>query len=228
MTSLRSRIEKSPVLAKLIAAPFGWYLRFCRATSRWDTAGLEAMKADIAEGPVLCVLWHGRLVMIAPHWPREAGSLSCLHNTAPVGRAAGALQSHFGLDPFEMSKSRSNVANSRAVMKRAKDGISIGITADGPKGPGFKVKDAPLEWARMIQRPVYAYAFSTRRHITLKTWDSMMIPLPFTRGARVFGRIDVNLPRKPTPENIEVARIQMEAGLNAITAEADHMAGVNG
>ena len=226
MASLRSRIEKSATLARILAAPFGWYLRLCRATTRWETAGLDALQADMADGPVLCVLWHGRLMMIAPHWPRRAGTLSCLHDTAPVGRVAGALQSHFGLDPFEMSARQSNIATSRAVMKRARAGISIGITADGPLGPGYAVKDAPLDWARMMQRPVYAYAFATKRHIILKTWDKMMLPLPFTRGACVFGCIDVDLPRKPTPDDIALARILMEAGLNAITAEADHMAGV--
>ncbi len=223
MRALRKRIETSATLAKLIATPVGWYLRLCIATSRWETSGLEALKADLAEGPVLCVLWHGRLLMIAPHWPREAGTLSCLHDTAPVGRAAGALQTHFGLDPFEMSARRSNIATSRDVMKRAKAGISIGITADGPTGPGYGVKDAPLEWARTIQRPVYGYAFATKRHRLLKTWDRMMVPLPFSRGAYVFQRINLDIPRKATDLQIETAREAMQNGLNAVTTQADDM-----
>ena len=223
MRALRKRIETSATLAKLIATPVGWYLRLCIATSRWETSGLEALKADLVEGPVLCVLWHGRLLMIAPHWPREAGTLSCLHDTAPVGRAAGALQTHFGLDPFEMSARRSNIATSRDVMKRAKAGISIGITADGPTGPGYGVKDAPLEWARTIQRPVYGYAFATKRHRLLKTWDRMMVPLPFSRGAYVFQRINLDIPRKATDLQIETAREAMQNGLNAVTTQADDM-----
>lgn len=225
MPSLRSRIEKSPLLAKAIATPIGWYLRLCRATTRWDDAGLDQLRTDLADGPVLCVLWHGRLMMIAAHWPQDLGTLSCLHDTAPVGRAAGALQRHFGLDPFEMSARRSNVAMSRAVMKRAKSGISIGITADGPLGPGYEVKDAPLEWARMINRPVYGYAFATRRHLRLKSWDAMIIPLPFTRGARVFRRLDVTVPRHAGPEEIAQARFHLKAGLDAVMAKADDLVG---
>lgn len=225
MASLRKRLEKSPALAKAIATLVGGYLRLCIATSRWQVEGLDSLKADLAEGPVLCALWHGRLLMIAPHWPRQSGSLSCLHDTAPVGRAAGALQSHFGLEPFEMSARRSNVATSREVMKRARNGISIGITADGPTGPGYAVKDAPLEWARTIQRPVYGYAFATRRNLRLKTWDTMMLPLPFTRGAYVFQRLDVSVPRKATTAEIETARTAMGEGLTAVTARADQLAG---
>lgn len=221
MGGLRSRIEKSPVLAKVFAAPIGWYLRLCHATTRWEVSGLDALKADLTNGPVVIMCWHGRLMMIGPHWPKAEGNMSCLHDTAPIGRIAGTVQRSFGLDPFEMSKRRSNVATSRAVMKRAKAGISIGITADGPKGPGFALQKAPLEWVRMMQRPVYGYAFATKRHRLLKTWDQMMIPLPFTQGTCVFAPLDVDLPRKPGPEELEIAKMQLETGLNAITAEAD-------
>jgi lysophospholipid acyltransferase (LPLAT)-like uncharacterized protein len=226
MSPFRRRLEKSALLSRAIATLIGWYLRLCIATSKWETQGIDALKADMAEGPVLCALWHGRLMMIAPHWPRDTGSLSCLHDTAPIGRAAGALQAYFGLQPIEMSARRSNVAASRAVMKRAKEGVSIGITADGPTGPGFAVKDAPLEWARIMQRPIYGYAFATKRHRTLKTWDSMMIPLPFTRGAIVFDRLDVTVPRKATDAEIEAGRVAMTAELNRVTARADQMSGI--
>ena len=222
MSPLRRRIEKSAFLARAIATVIAWYLRFCITTSKWEFHGVEQLQQDMADGPVLCALWHGRLLMIAPHWPREAGSLSCLHDTAPVGRAAGALQAYFGLQPIEMSAKRSNVAASRAVMKRAKEGVSIGITADGPTGPGFAVKDAPLEWARIMQRPIYGYAFATKRHRILKTWDDMMVPLPFTQGAVVFDRMDVAVPRKARPEEIENARATMTTELNRITQMADH------
>ena len=225
MSPWRRRIEQSPLLAKAIATVVAWYLRLCIVTSKWDVSGLDALQSDMADGPVLCVLWHGRLLMIAPHWPRAAGSLSCLHDTAPVGRAAGALQAYFGLQPMAMSDKQPNLVVSRAVMKRAKEGVSIGITADGPLGPGYAVKDAPLEWARILQRPVYGYAFATKRSWRLGTWDRMMVPLPFSRGAVVFNRLDIDLPRKATPDQIEIARIQMKVGLDAVTAEADTVAG---
>ena len=224
MSPLRRRIEKSALLARILATLFAWYLRFCIATSKWDMRGVEAMGRDMAEGPVLCALWHGRLLMIAPHWPQQFGSLSCLHDTAPVGRAAGALQAYFGLHPIEMSAKRSNVAASRIVMKRAREGVSIGITADGPIGPGFAVQDAPLEWARIMQRPVYGYAFAMKRHRALKTWDDMMMPLPFSRGAVVFDRLDVAIPRKADTSEIEAGRAAMKRELDRVTALADQLA----
>ena len=227
MSPLRRRIENSALLARVLATVIAWYLRFCRKTTSWEVRGLEALEADMADGPVLCALWHGRLLMIAPHWPRQFGSLSCLHDTAPIGRAAGALQAYFGLQPIEMSAKRSNVTASRVVMKRARDGVSIGITADGPIGPGFEVQDAPLEWARIMQRPIYGYAFATKRHKTLKTWDDMMLPLPFTKGAIVFDRLDVSVQRKAKVEQIEAGRAAMKRELDRVMQAADDLAGIN-
>jgi len=226
MSNFRRRLETSPLLARIVGTAMGWYLRLCIATSKWETHGVDELKEELANGPVLCSVWHGRLLMIGPHWPRGMGSLSCLHDTAPIGRAAGALQAYFDLQPIEMSAKRSNVSSSRMVMKRAKEGVSIGITADGPTGPAFTVKDAPLEWARIMQRPIFGYAFAAKRHRTLKTWDSMMIPLPFTRGAIVFDRLDVSVPRKATAEQIEAGRTAMTAELDRVTALADQISGI--
>lgn len=225
MPGLRTRIEKSRRLAKAVGTAMGWYLRFCVATSKWDHAGVAELEAALAEGPVLAMTWHGRLLMIGPHWPRNMGNLSCIHDSAPIGRAAGQMQAHFGLAPYEVSARRSNLVTVREILTRSRDGISIGITADGPDGPGYAVKDAPLEWARTLQRPIFGYAFATRRHKRLKTWDRMMLPLPFSRGAAVFQRIDVTLPRKATPEELDLARAALRAGLDRVTQTADAMAG---
>jgi hypothetical protein len=224
ISKLRRRIERSPRIAQAFAIPVAWYLRFCIATTKWTFEGVDGLSDDLANGPVLIACWHGRLLMIGPHWPQSHGNLSCLHDTAPIGRVAGALQAHFGLQPIEMSARLSNVAASRTVMKRARDGVSIGITADGPTGPCGKVKDAPLEWARTVQRPIYGYAFATKRHRILGTWDGMLLPLPFTHGAVVFQPLDVVVPRKASAQDIETARAGMQTGLETVTARADTIA----
>ena len=118
----------------------------------------------------------------------------------------------------------SNLAASRVILKRVREGVSIGMTGDGPLGPALAVKDAPLDWARVMKRPVYGYAFATKRHRILASWDNMMLPLPFTRGAVVFARIAIDLPRQPTPEQLEATRGQLKMALDAMNAKADTLA----
>jgi len=180
LSSFRKRLEHSRLLAGILAALVGCYLRLCNATTRWQVEGLDDLKADLAQGPVLLVMWHERSLMGPVHWPVKDGQLSSLYASSAIGRVSGAMQRQFGLQPMEMSNSQSNVTASRQILRRVREGVSIGMTGDGPLGPALAVKDAPLDWARAMQRPVYAYAFATKRHRRLNAWDRMMMPLPLT------------------------------------------------
>ena len=224
--SLRKRIEKSETLAALFAGITGRYLAFCNRTTDWTTEGLDALKADLEKGPVLLVTWHSRSVMGALHWPVAEGPLSSLYDRSPVGRIAGALHRRVGLQPMEMSKRRSNVSASRVVLKRVREGISIGMTGDGPLGPARAFKDAPLEWARVTGMPVYGYAFSTTKGWRLKSWDQMLLPRPYGTGAVVFARFTGDIPRKPSDIEREDLREKLTTFLNDATARADTLAGV--
>lgn len=224
--SLRRRIERSETLAALLATLAGSYLSWCQRTTKWQIEGLEPLKADLAKGPVLLVMWHGRSVMGALHWPVAAGPLSSLYDKSPIGRVSGALQRRVGLQAMEMSRKTANRAASREILKRVKAGVSIGMTGDGPLGPALVLKDAPLEWARVTGMPVYCYAFSTTRARRLSTWDSMLVPKLFGNGAYVFARCDIDLPRKADAAALDVARSQLQGALTAAAARADELAGV--
>ena len=196
MPSLRQRLETSTFLANVLARLVGGYLRFCNWSIRWDVEGKDALAAELAEGPILLVCWHERSLMAPLHWPLNAGQLTSLYASSPIGRVSGAMQRRFGLMPMEMHNTASNVAASRAILKRVKEGVSIGLTADGPLGPALEVKEAPLDWARATQRPVWVYHFDTSRGRALDTWDMMWMPSPFGRGRIVFRRWDVDVPRR--------------------------------
>lgn len=224
--SLRKRIEKSEFLAGLLAGLAGRYLAFCDRRTKWEVAGLEDLQAALKDGPVLLVMWHSRSVMGALHWPVADGPLSSLHASSPVGRVSGALQRRAGLQPMEMARSRSNTAASRTILKRVRAGVSIGMTGDGPLGPAREVKDAPLDWARVAGVPVFCYAFSVSKGRRLGSWDQMLVPRPFGRGAYVFRRFECAVARKMTPEALENLRKDMCDIIDATTAEADRLAGV--
>ncbi|PUB11502.1 lysophospholipid acyltransferase family protein [Yoonia sediminilitoris] len=224
--SLRKRLEKSRSLANVVGAIAWAYLAFSNRTTRWQSAGLDDLRKSLSQGPVLCVTWHSRTIMPSFHWPVDSGGLSSLHTTSPVARLIGVVQRYSGLQPMEMSAKQSNRAASRAILKRVKEGVSIGLTADGPTGPALKVKDAPLEWARITGMPIYCYAFSTTRSTRADTWDKMLVPKPFGRGAFVFIKLEFEVPRKADAAQLEELREQMRQQMIAATARADAMLGL--
>ena len=217
-TSLRSRLEKSPVLAGIVARIAGAYLSLCDRTTKWDVQGRDALMADLENGPVLLVLWHQRSVMAAIHWPVEAGPLSSLYAASPIGRVSGALQRQRGLHPMEMSHKLSNLAASRKILRRFREGVSIGMTGDGPLGPDHHMKTAPLEWASRGPMRIWGYGFDTERKRTLDTWDSMILPRPFGRGRIVFAPFDGEIYAKPTPDQTRATQAALAAFLNGLDA----------
>ncbi|OSQ45264.1 lysophospholipid acyltransferase family protein [Marivita geojedonensis] len=223
--SLRRRIETSKTVAAGLGA-LGWgYLAFCDRNTDWQVEGLTDLQDALSEGPILLVMWHSRSVMGAIHWPVADGPLSSLYNRSPVGRISGAVQRRAGLQAVEMSRTRSNRSASREVLRRFRDGVSIGMTGDGPLGPAHEVLDAPLDWARTLGAPVFCYAFSTTRGRQLNTWDKMLVPLPFGRGAKVFARFDGTLPRRATGAELEATREALRCFMDTTTARADALVG---
>jgi lysophospholipid acyltransferase (LPLAT)-like uncharacterized protein len=224
--SLRKRIESSEFLAARIAGLAGLYLAFCNRTTKWQVEGLEDLTAALKDGPVLLVMWHSRSVMGALHWPVNIAPLSSLYDRSPAGRVSGALQRRVGLHPTQMSRKKSNRAASRAVLKRVQEGVSIGMTGDGPLGPALQVKDAPLDWARATGIPVFCYAFSTTKGRRLKSWDQMLVPKPFGKGAYVFRKMDGTAPRKLDPQQLAALRDQLDHMLTQTMHEADAVLGL--
>lgn len=224
--SLRKRIEQSEFLAALLGRLAGRYLAFCNRTTKWQVEGLDDLRAALTKGPVLLVMWHSRSVMGALHWPVADGPLSSLYASSPIGRVSGAVQRWVGLQPMEMSEKQSNRAASRMILTRVKDGVSIGMTGDGPLGPALKVKDAPLDWARATGMPVFAYAFATTKGRRLASWDQMLVPYPFGKGAYIFRQYPDAIPRDLDPDQREALRAGLAAFLNDTSKAADTRLGL--
>ena len=219
--TLRRRLSKSAFLVRVFGAIGTCYLRFCLMTTRWTFEGVEELVADTKQGPVLYLMWHERSLFGPAHWPKDAGALSTLYAASAIGRVGGDMHRRFGRRPVRMYEKKNNASGVREVLRRVRDGVSIGMTTDGPRGPAWVVNDATLDWAKAIQRPTYAYAFAVKRCRILKTWDSMMFPLPFTRGYAVFVKWDAAVPRKPTTDDVEAARISLGNLLNRAKDTAD-------
>lgn len=224
--SLRKRIEKSETVAATLAGIAGRYLSICTKTTKWHYEGMDELKAALADGPVLVLTWHSRSIMGSMHWPKNVAPLSTLYDKSPIGRVSGAVQRRAGLRPIEMSSKQSNLAASRTILKRVKEGVSIAMTGDGPLGPARELKDAPLEWARVTGMPIYCYAFATTKGRRIKSWDQMLVPKTFGKGSCIFRKFEQDVPRKLNVDAREKLRHDVQTWMNEVTADADRALGL--
>lgn len=218
---LRRWLGRQPWAPGVLGRPAALWIRFCAATSRWERRGEADLEAALRDGPVVLALWHERIALVGLHWRREWGPISALHTTRFAGRVAGAAQARLGMRPIAMSSRDGNRAASREVLRRLREGSSVGIAADGSSGPARVPRDAALDWARTTGRPVFVYAFAMRGQRRLSTWDRMVWPRPFTRGAAVWRRWPRDLPRRVDAAALEALRQDLAAALTAVAEEAD-------
>lgn len=224
--SLRKKIADSPRVNRAVEGMFAAYVRFAHGSSRWERSGFEDMDACVARGePVIFVLWHQRLIMAPYLFDTSLGRICALTSAARAGRLAGQILVRLGFETIPMSSHQRHVALSREVLRRTKDGCSIGIAADGPRGPARISSTVPIVWARMTGCRVFTVAFAEKSVMKLPTWDKQMLPAPFSRGVLMCQEWTDPVPKKPTEEEVETLRQSLEASLDAITDKADAAAG---
>jgi len=220
--SLRKKIADSAWLNRTVERLLAAYIRFAYRTSRWQRVGFEAMHQELKNGePVIVALWHQRLMMSPYLFDASLGKICTLTSSARAGRLAGQVQALFGFETIAMSSHKRHVALSREVLGRIRDGYSIGIATDGPRGPARVASTVPLVWARASGKRIFVVSFSARRVISFPTWDRMMLPAPWTRGVLMCREWDQKVPRKPSEEETENLRVKLEMALNEITDATD-------
>ncbi|MFC1672954.1 lysophospholipid acyltransferase family protein [Pseudomonadota bacterium] len=200
------------------------YLKFVRATGRWETRDWDKLQKLIDEGkPVILCFWHGRLIANIFGWPKGVAlhQLSTAHRD---GQLAGKTYQRLGVTPIWLDKNKPTEAT-RQLVKILKAGGIGAITPDGPKGPRQRMQSSAIDIIRLAGGGyLVPVSNSTNKAKILGTWDKMQLPLPFGGGIFQVGE-PVEVPRKASSEELEVVRLGLEDALNTMTRELDELCG---
>lgn len=218
--SLLKRLVRHGRVQHLLAAIIATYLRLTYRTISWRIEGGEHLDHLRAEGhPVLAAFWHGRMSMIRFLW-REDAPFSVLISSHRDGRLIARAIALLEVRAIVGSSRRGGAAALLAIIRTLREGGGVAITPDGPRGPRMRAKSGIAAAARGAGVPVLPVSFGVRRRLVLNSWDRLIMPLPFTRGVFIIGE-----PIAPESGDEEAVRATVESRLNAITAEADRLAG---
>ena len=202
------------------------WIRLAHATSTWDKVGFEDMERCLKNGdPIIIVLWHQRVMMSPYLFDPTLGTICSLTSTSRAGRMAGNVAARFGLNTIAMHSRKQRVALTRAVLRKIRQGSSVGVTADGPSGPARTASLAPVKWAGGSGKRVFLVSFSAKRVHVLPTWDKMWFPALWTRGVYVCREWRETVPRFADEAETERLRLRLQVALNAVTDESDRAVG---
>ncbi|MCV6597850.1 MAG: DUF374 domain-containing protein [Mangrovicoccus sp.] len=182
------RMQKSARVQGALKAFYARYVNFCARRIRWEKLGLESFEIDIARGsPRIMCFWHEQLVMM-PYlrgWD-DHGAAAMVSRHADAQVMADHLRS-LGLNIIELGTSEINTGPVREAVRSLRAGNSLAITVDGPMGPARVPKEGALVISGLSQSPIMPAAYALTHSLRLKTWDRMVIPLPWGRGVIALG-----------------------------------------
>ncbi|MCG8511671.1 MAG: lysophospholipid acyltransferase family protein [Rhodospirillales bacterium] len=200
------------------------YIRFVLFTCQWSTVRGEIARDLWDRGePFIACFWHARLLMMPACWDYSV-PIYMLHSEHRDGMLIAHTVRHFGVRNVFGTTKKGGGKALRTFLRALKEGGCVGITPDGPHGPGFQVSDGIIGIARLSGAPIVPITYAVSRRKVLNTWDRLVVALPFGRGVYVWGE-PIHVARDADAAALEAARRQVEDGLNAITEEADRLVG---
>ncbi len=168
--------------------------------------------------PMMVAFWHRNiLIMLAHHFNFPVCVPVSEHRD---GEYVAQVMEHSGLASVRGSSTHGGLKAARAALVRMREGYTLAITPDGPRGPRYSVQPGFAVIAKRAGTPVCPIGMAADRGWELSSWDAFLIPRPFARVGMVFGK-----PLLPADFNdpTEYAHA-LRMGLESATEEAERVA----
>jgi lysophospholipid acyltransferase (LPLAT)-like uncharacterized protein len=219
MKKLFDKVLRSSLGQQTLAFLVACYIKFVYKTTRWKFMGLDHLKNRVeTDVPIIACFWHGRLGMMTCLWQWKK-PFSMLLSAHRDGRFISRVISHFGITSIYGSSQRKGTQAALSVLSTLNEGVSIGITPDGPRGPNQIARKGIATLSLISQKEVIPVSYATTKRYFFKSWDRFHFPLPFGRGVFYCGE-----PIDPKNfQDTESLRQAIEEGLNVATEQAEHL-----
>ncbi len=140
--------------------------------------------------PCIYAFWHGDLFVpimavrvLFDH--KVAGFVS----TSKDGDILASLLDGFGYEVVRGSTSHRAIGGMVKLVRCARQGYSLGISPDGPRGPRHEVREGLMFLAKKTNLPIIPVGVHVDRFWQFhKAWDKFKLPKPFSRAVVYFDK----------------------------------------
>ncbi|MCE5314272.1 MAG: lysophospholipid acyltransferase family protein [Armatimonadota bacterium] len=211
--SMLTRIKRAALIRLLWLISTGIAM-----TVRFKVEGMEKLDKIAADGKGGLILpWHG--VTILPIFYCRHRGFYAIASVSKDGQLQNGILQLRGFKTIRGSSARHGVRALLEATRRLKEGKVLAYTPDGPKGPPKKVQSGTVYMAMRSGCPVLPVGVACSPCKRLHSWDSHMVPMPFSRAAIAFGDpvyVSEDMDESAAAEMIENAINQAEDRANAI------------
>jgi len=209
---------KQRFMIKTLPSIVGVLLRCVAWTWRSSEKGESSLSSKKAQAQAkIYVTWHeSTLAMVGAYRDQAVHPFA---SRSFDGELISRLAGKMGYPILARGSSSKGGAQGLREMHSFLDaGEHVYITVDGPRGPRREAKEGSLKLAQISGRAIVPIGYAARPDLRLKSWDRMIMPLPFCRGVFYFGS-EIYLTRDEGNLTSSLKRLQAE--LNRCHVEAE-------
>jgi lysophospholipid acyltransferase (LPLAT)-like uncharacterized protein len=173
--TLRQRL-----LLRLMAGASALLVRLLCATLRYENSAEPGGPLDANERPMVWAFWH-RCLIVATHRFQKR-DIAVLTSRSFDGEIISRIIEKFGYRAVRGSSRRGALSAVLGARRELEGGRAVAFTVDGPLGPLYQAKPGPVVLSRLTGVRIVAFHIAVQRAWTLRTWDRMILPKPFSRA----------------------------------------------
>jgi len=149
-------------------------------TLRWEVRGIEHLNKIDEDGRLpIYAFWHDR-IFLSTYFFRNRG-IVVMTSQSRDGEYIARFIQRFGYGVARGSSTRGGVGAIVEMARLMRANCPTGFSIDGPKGPRYVAKMGAVLLAKKTGNPVLTFCITPRKFWTLKSWDRLQIPRPFTK-----------------------------------------------
>ena len=215
--SLEKYDLRDRMLIRLADLAFFCAISLVGKTIRWEVQGIEHLEAVTSSGkqPIYC-LWHDR-IFAGTYFLRDRG-IVVLTSQSKDGEYIARFLRRFGFGAIRGSSSRGGVKALVEMIRTMRRGVPMAFTVDGPRGPRYEAKAGPVLLAQKTGNPMLPFSVECKSFRTVKSWDRLQIPIPFTRALFIYSA-PIYVP--PEKAGVDEKLAELQASLDDLVRRGD-------
>ena len=214
LSSLADYSFKERLLIRFLGFVFYVFTNLIGKTVRFQIEGWEILEKVERDGKIpILAFWHNR-IFLATYYFRFRGIIVMSSQSFDSEYVARFIQ-RFGFGIVKGSSTRGGVGGLIEMIRLMKKGFPTGFSVDGPKGPVYQAKTGTLLLAKKTGNPVLPFSVEAENYWTIKSWDKLQIPKPFTRS-KIFIAEPIDVSKNADDSEMKNKHLELQKKLDEL------------
>lgn len=210
---------KERIMIRLADRAFYLLIRIIGSTIRYEIEGWENFEAIEKMGKVpIYSFWHNR-IFAGTYFFRHRG-IVVITSQSMDGEYIARFIQRLGYGAIRGSSTRGGVGALIEMIRCMKQGLPMAFTVDGPKGPRYEAKSGPVLLAKKTGNPMMPFIVETEKFYSVKSWDRLQIPKPFTRAKMIIAQ-PIYVEKTAGDSEIENKRLELQMSLDELVKRGE-------